>query len=60
MKIVFLKRNSFSKKGDFVIEKTPAYFPDPKVPERINKHFPKTKLILVVREPVDRIISRKL
>ena len=39
------------------IEKTPAYFVVPTVPERVYKFSAKIKLILIVRDPVERTIS---
>mgnify|MGYP000024606353 CR=1 FL=1 len=39
------------------IEKTPKYFIDPNVPQRIQKMNPEMKLILIVRNPIDRVIS---
>lgn len=38
-------------------EKTPYYMFDPKVPARIHQIVPHAKIILLLREPVDRLIS---
>lgn len=38
-------------------EASPAYFGDPSAMKRISKHFPHTKLIALLRNPVDRAIS---
>ena len=35
-------------------EKTPSYFPATDVPERIYRVHPDVKLVLGVKEPVDR------
>uniref|UniRef100_A0A915DUF3 Sulfotransferase domain-containing protein n=1 Tax=Ditylenchus dipsaci TaxID=166011 RepID=A0A915DUF3_9BILA len=40
-----------------VIEKTPAYFISPEAPERVHSLNAKMKLILIVRDPVIRLIS---
>ncbi len=46
------------RQGDVVIEATPGYFLDPKVPDRIASIVPDVKLILLLRNPVERAISR--
>ncbi|XP_033100390.1 heparan sulfate glucosamine 3-O-sulfotransferase 6-like [Anneissia japonica] len=46
-----------SLEGQVTLEKTPGYFVTEKAPERIFKMSKKTKLILVVRNPVTRAIS---
>jgi hypothetical protein len=38
-------------------EKTPAYMPNPQVPERLFSLFPKTKIIMILRNPVSRAYS---
>lgn len=40
-----------------VIEKTPGYFRNEKVPERVYKLNPNMKIILIVRDPVKRLQS---
>jgi [heparan sulfate]-glucosamine 3-sulfotransferase 1 len=40
-----------------VIEKTPGYFRSSKAPQRVYNYNPNIKLILIVREPVQRIKS---
>ena len=40
--------------GELGFEKTPSYFPTTEVPERMFKLHPNVKLILGVKEPVDR------
>lgn len=44
-------------KGTLVGEASPSYCTDPLAPERVKKEIPKTKLIFIVRDPVDRAIS---
>ena len=43
--------------GDITIEKTPSYFHETKSIERIHRMNSAVKLILIVREPVERTIS---
>ena len=42
---------------DIIIEKSPKYFSHTKAPSRIYKDSPKSKLILIVCDPVRRVIS---
>lgn len=44
-------------KGQTTIEKTPSYFVTKGIPERVYKMSKKTKLIIVLRDPVTRAIS---
>ncbi len=46
-----------SLSNQVVIEKTPAYFVGPIVPYRIFKTCPSVKLLLIVRNPVERTVS---
>ncbi|KAK3608276.1 hypothetical protein CHS0354_007307 [Potamilus streckersoni] len=46
-----------STKGQLTIEKTPSYFVTNGVPEKVYKMSKKTKLIIVLRDPVTRAIS---
>ncbi|XP_064653026.1 heparan sulfate glucosamine 3-O-sulfotransferase 5-like [Lineus longissimus] len=46
-----------SSPGQITIEKTPKYFVSPRVPERIAKMNGSIKLILIVRDPLERSIS---
>ena len=39
------------------IEKTPAYFVSPRVPSRVRKMNESVKLLVIVRDPVERAIS---
>lgn len=43
--------------GSVLIEKTPAYFVTPTAPDAIHLFHPGIKLILMVRDPVERIVS---
>lgn len=38
-------------------ESSPIYFNAPEVPERIYKDFPSAKLIVILRNPIDRLLS---
>ncbi|XP_072549413.1 heparan sulfate glucosamine 3-O-sulfotransferase 1 [Salminus brasiliensis] len=43
--------------GQLTVEKTPAYFTCAKAPERILRMNPSVRLLLIVRDPVDRVLS---
>lgn len=43
--------------SQITVEKTPSYFVTRDVPSRVHKMNPKTKLIIVVRDPITRAIS---
>ena len=45
------------KDDEIVIEKTPRYFVTPSVPSRVFKFNKEIKLLLIVRDPVTRLIS---
>lgn len=45
------------KKGTLCGEASPFYIFHPKVAERVKKYNPKTKLIVLLRDPVERAIS---
>ncbi|XP_068596430.1 heparan sulfate glucosamine 3-O-sulfotransferase 1-like [Brachionichthys hirsutus] len=47
----------YSFPDQLTLEKTPAYFTTKHVPERIHQMNPDIKLILIVREPTDRVVS---
>lgn len=47
----------FSSAQQLTVEKTPAYFHHPLVPERMYRFNPKVKLIVVLRDPLDRAVS---
>ena len=47
-----------ANESDIVVEKTPAYFVNPEAPERVMELLgPRVKLILIVRDPVERTVS---
>ena len=43
--------------GEIAIEKTPGYFHTPEAPKRVYDMDPNLKLILILRDPVRRLIS---
>lgn len=53
----YRRRMPYSFPGQITVEKSPAYFITPTVPARIYKMDPNVKLLLIVREPVTRLIS---
>lgn len=50
-------RMPVTRPGQVTMEKTPSYFITREVPKRIYKMEPKTRLLLVVRDPVTRAVS---
>jgi hypothetical protein len=53
-------RRARRRRGCLTGEATPGYLYDPEVPRRIARHRPDAKLIVVLRNPVDRAISQYL
>ncbi|KFM73468.1 Heparan sulfate glucosamine 3-O-sulfotransferase 5, partial [Stegodyphus mimosarum] len=53
----YRRRMPYSFPGQITVEKSPAYFITPSVPARIRKMNPSVRLLLIVREPVTRLIS---
>jgi len=47
----------FKSKNQIILEKTPAYVRSERARREISNRFPNTKLIAVVRDPVDRLVS---
>ena len=43
--------------GQVAVEKTPGYFHSPGVASRLHETAQETKLVLIVRHPVTRLIS---
>ena len=43
--------------GEIAIEKTPAYFPSSETPARVYETNPNVRLLLILRDPVERLIS---
>lgn len=46
-----------SRADQVTVEKSPSYFVTPEVPERVWAMNPATKLLLIVRDPVVRLLS---
>uniref|UniRef100_A0A3B1IFD6 Sulfotransferase n=1 Tax=Astyanax mexicanus TaxID=7994 RepID=A0A3B1IFD6_ASTMX len=46
-----------SRRGQLTVEKTPAYFTSAKVPDRVLQMNPSVRLLLIVRDPVERVLS---
>ncbi|XP_028816088.1 heparan sulfate glucosamine 3-O-sulfotransferase 1 [Denticeps clupeoides] len=53
----YLSQMPFSLPGQLTVEKTPAYFTSAKVPARIRQMNPAVKLLLIVRDPTERVLS---
>lgn len=53
----YLTRMPLGTDDQLVIEKTPSYFVTPKVPQRVSNFSKTVKLLLIVRDPVVRVIS---
>ncbi|CAL4093272.1 unnamed protein product, partial [Meganyctiphanes norvegica] len=53
----YRKQMPYSYKNQLTLEKTPKYFITPEVPERIYAMNASIKLILIVRDPAERVIS---
>ncbi len=51
----FLPRTEMAK---IIGEKSPYYMFHPLVPERVHSLFPKTKIIMILRNPIDRAYSQ--
>ncbi|WAR23760.1 HS3S1-like protein, partial [Mya arenaria] len=46
-----------SFEGQLTVEKTPGYFTEPLVPERMYRMNSSIRLLLILREPVERLVS---
>ena len=53
----YIDRMPLSTKTQITIEKSPSYFVTPEVAKKVSMLSPKTKIILIVRNPLDRIAS---
>ena len=53
----YIQQMPYSTSNQITIEKSPSYFVTPEVPQRIHDVSPTVKLLLIVRNPVDRVIS---
>ncbi|KAJ7993719.1 hypothetical protein DPEC_G00257590 [Dallia pectoralis] len=47
----------FTLPGQLTVEKTPGYFANPQVPERVLEINPAVRLLLIVRDPAERLVS---
>ncbi|KAG6924729.1 heparan sulfate (glucosamine) 3-O-sulfotransferase 1 [Chelydra serpentina] len=46
-----------SRPGQLTVEKTPGYFSSPRAPNRVRAMAPAMRLLLIVRDPVERLVS---
>ncbi|XP_067396453.1 heparan sulfate glucosamine 3-O-sulfotransferase 1-like [Emydura macquarii macquarii] len=53
----YRQRMPLSRPGQLTVEKTPAYFSCPRAPGRIRAMDPAVRLLLIVRDPVERLVS---
>ncbi|XP_012676027.2 heparan sulfate glucosamine 3-O-sulfotransferase 1 [Clupea harengus] len=53
----YLSQMPFSLPEQTTVEKTPAYFTSAKVPERVWRMNPDVKLLLILRDPTERVLS---
>ncbi|XP_075044991.1 heparan sulfate glucosamine 3-O-sulfotransferase 1 [Mixophyes fleayi] len=53
----YVSQMPFSYPHQLTVEKTPAYFTSPDVPERIYNMNGTIKLLLILRDPIERVLS---
>ena len=53
----YRKKMPWSYSDQVTIEKTPAYFVEDSVPQRIHHMNSSIKLLLILRDPIDRVVS---
>ncbi len=53
----YVEQMPTSTEHQITIEKSPYYFVSPTTPKRIHEISPKIKIILIVRNPIDRAVS---
>uniref|UniRef100_A0A8C7WYR2 Sulfotransferase n=1 Tax=Oryzias sinensis TaxID=183150 RepID=A0A8C7WYR2_9TELE len=53
----YLSQMPYSFPEQLTVEKTPAYFTSSKVPKRIHRMNPDIKLLLILRDPTERVLS---
>ncbi|XP_059477019.1 heparan sulfate glucosamine 3-O-sulfotransferase 5-like [Neocloeon triangulifer] len=53
----YRKQMPAARPDQVILEKTPIYFPSLAAPERIYDSIPNVKLILIVRDPIVRLVS---
>ncbi|XP_078534591.1 heparan sulfate glucosamine 3-O-sulfotransferase 1 [Lissotriton helveticus] len=53
----YIKQMPFSYPHQLTVEKTPAYFTSMKVPERVHKMNESIRILLILRDPIERVLS---
>ncbi|KFQ45793.1 Heparan sulfate glucosamine 3-O-sulfotransferase 1, partial [Nestor notabilis] len=53
----YINQMPFSYPHQITVEKTPAYFTSPKVPERVYNMNRSIRLLLILRDPSERVLS---
>ncbi|XP_051819969.1 heparan sulfate glucosamine 3-O-sulfotransferase 1 [Antechinus flavipes] len=53
----YLSQMPYSSPHQLTVEKTPAYFTSSKVPERVYNMNPSIRLLLILRDPSERVLS---
>lgn len=53
----YLSQMPYAFPEQVTVEKTPAYFTSSKVPKRIHQMNPNIKLLLILRDPTERVLS---
>ena len=53
----YLSQMPYALPGQLTVEKTPAYFTSSKVPRRLQQVNPRVKLLLILRDPTERVLS---
>lgn len=53
----YLSQMPYALPEQLTVEKTPAYFTSSKVPQRIHQLNPDMKLLLILRDPTERVLS---
>ena len=53
----YRKKMPWSYSGQITIEKTPAYFVEDSVPQRIHHMNSSIKILIILRDPIERVVS---
>ncbi|XP_023650954.1 heparan sulfate glucosamine 3-O-sulfotransferase 1 [Paramormyrops kingsleyae] len=53
----YVSQMPLSLPGQLTVEKTPAYFTCSQVPQRLHRMDPNVKLLLILRDPTERVLS---
>ncbi|KAJ3587190.1 hypothetical protein NHX12_010788 [Muraenolepis orangiensis] len=53
----YVRQMPYALPGQLTVEKTPAYFTAGKVPGRLHRVNPDAKLLLILRDPTERVLS---